>query len=160
MFPRAGGLRSSLSVAVRITLHDVARRVHRPGERGGPAPPRSPHGVHARARPPRRSAVRPAWVPPTQASVRPSPRQRAAWCYARHVNALKAHVKNGRIIVDQPTDLPEGTELYLVPAEPEDDMTAEERAELEAAIEEGAEDFERGDFDNAREFALRLAAKA
>ena len=76
------------------------------------------------------------------------------------VNALKAHVKNGRIVVDQPTDLPEGTELYLVPAEQGDDMSAEELAALEAAIEEGAEDFERGDFDNAREFALRLAAKA
>ncbi len=40
------------------------------------------------------------------------------------------------------------------------DMSAEERAELEAAIEEGAEDFKRGEFDNAREFALRLAAEA
>jgi hypothetical protein len=61
------------------------------------------------------------------------------------VNALKAQVKNGRIIVDEPTDLPDGTELYLVPAESEsDDESDEERAELEAAIDEGLDDFEAG----------------
>jgi hypothetical protein len=28
---------------------------------------------------------------------------------------LKAHVKNGRLVLDEPTDLPEGTEVDLVP---------------------------------------------
>jgi hypothetical protein len=28
---------------------------------------------------------------------------------------LKAVVKNGRIVVDEPTELPEGTEIELVP---------------------------------------------
>ena len=77
-------------------------------------------------------------------STLPQPRRSAPRCYARHVNALKAHVKNGRIIVDEPTDLPEGTELYLVPAEDDDEMDDEERAELEAAIDEGLDDFEAG----------------
>jgi hypothetical protein len=29
---------------------------------------------------------------------------------------VHARVKNGRLLVDEPTDLPEGTELVLVPA--------------------------------------------
>ena len=28
---------------------------------------------------------------------------------------LKAHVKNGRLVLDEPTDLPEGEEVELVP---------------------------------------------
>ena len=28
---------------------------------------------------------------------------------------LKAHVKNGRLVLDEPTDLPEGKEIELVP---------------------------------------------
>jgi hypothetical protein len=31
---------------------------------------------------------------------------------------VRARVKNGRLRVDEPTDLPEGTELYLVPTVP------------------------------------------
>jgi len=49
------------------------------------------------------------------------------------MHALRAHVHNGRIIVDEPTDLPEGTELELVRTD-EDDMSADERAELDAVL--------------------------
>jgi hypothetical protein len=44
---------------------------------------------------------------------------------------VRARVKNGRLVVDEPTDLPEGTEVEL--ATSEDglwDLTAEQRAEL------------------------------
>jgi hypothetical protein len=37
------------------------------------------------------------------------------------MQALKAHVLNGHIVVDEPTNLPEGTELYLMPLDEEDD---------------------------------------
>ncbi len=60
------------------------------------------------------------------------------------VNALKAHVKNGRIVVDEPTDLPEGTELYLVQAGGDEDESAEERAQIEAEIEAGLAEIEAG----------------
>jgi len=43
--------------------------------------------------------------------------------------ALKAHVENGRIIVDEPTDLPDGTELYIVAVDEE----LEDRLDVEAA---------------------------
>ena len=76
------------------------------------------------------------------------------------MHALKAHVENGRIVADEPVDLPDGTLLRVVPVDNlDDEMSAEERAELEQAIEEGYADFERGDHVDAKEFAARLAAK-
>jgi len=37
------------------------------------------------------------------------------------MHALKATVKSGHLVIDEPTDLPEGTELYLVPVNEEDE---------------------------------------
>jgi hypothetical protein len=74
--------------------------------------------------------------------------------------ALKAHVENGRIVADEPVDLPDGTLLRVLLAdEPDEAMSEEERLRLEQAIEEGYADFERGDFEDAAQFAARLAAK-
>ncbi|HWO26292.1 MAG TPA: hypothetical protein VNO30_46510 [Kofleriaceae bacterium] len=73
------------------------------------------------------------------------------------MKAVSARVLNGQIVLDEPIELPEGTTVQVLLTEP-DELTAEERAELEAAIEEGADDFERGDYEDARAFALRLAA--
>ena len=56
---------------------------------------------------------------------------------------LKAHVKNGRLVLDEPTDLPEGTEVEVVLVD--DGFDAEERARLIQAIEDGEDDIERGD---------------
>lgn len=54
------------------------------------------------------------------------------------MNALKAKVVGGRLVVDEPTELPEGTEVYLVPAEasadhylPEDAFTPAEWARFD-----------------------------
>jgi anti-sigma factor RsiW len=46
---------------------------------------------------------------------------------------LKAHVHNGRLLLDEPTDLPEGTEVRLTLAD--DEMDDDERAELHASLE-------------------------
>jgi hypothetical protein len=76
------------------------------------------------------------------------------------MHALKAHVENGRIVADEPVNLPDGTLLHVVPVdELDEEMSADERAELEQAIEEGYNDFERGDYEDATEFAARLVAK-
>jgi hypothetical protein len=72
------------------------------------------------------------------------------------MNALKAHVKNGRILVDEATDLPEGTELYLVPLkrdEDEDDADA-----LEGAISESLDDFEAGRIVNDETVRAKVRA--
>ena len=61
------------------------------------------------------------------------------------MHALKAQVRNGRLVLNEPTDLPEGEVVYLQLAEgvvpvDDDDMSDEERAalheELEASLEE------------------------
>jgi hypothetical protein len=59
---------------------------------------------------------------------------------------LRAHVRNGRIVLDEPTDRPEGELVYVqlvdgVVADDRDDLDDEERAalhgELDASIAEG-----------------------
>jgi hypothetical protein len=70
---------------------------------------------------------------------------------------LKAVVKNGRIVVDEPTELPDGTEIELVPVD--EHFDPEERARLLAAIDDGIEDFERGDHMDGFDFIARMRAK-
>lgn len=58
------------------------------------------------------------------------------------MHALKARVENGRLVMNEPTDLPEGTVLELVPAneagddvfERDDELTDEERAHVHQRI--------------------------
>jgi hypothetical protein len=55
-------------------------------------------------------------------------------------SALRARVHNGRITLDEPTDLPDGTVLELVPAVEVDDLDDEDREKLHAAIRRGVEE--------------------
>jgi len=70
---------------------------------------------------------------------------------------LKAVVRNGRLVVDEPTELPEGTEIELVAVD--DQFDPEERARLVRAIDDGIEDFERGDHVDGFEFIAQMRAK-
>lgn len=56
---------------------------------------------------------------------------------------VRANVRNGRLIVDEPTDLPDGTELDLVAAE-EDALDAGEQAILHAALEASYDELRTG----------------
>jgi hypothetical protein len=48
---------------------------------------------------------------------------------------VRGRVRNGRLVVDEPTDLPEGTEVELEAVEHERwDLTAEQREELKARL--------------------------
>ena len=83
------------------------------------------------------------------------------------VNALKAHVKNGRIVVDEPTDLPEGTVLTLVAVDDEvvlgvahDHMGTEEREALEKAIDAGLADVDAGRVVDAAVVLEKLRARS
>ncbi len=67
------------------------------------------------------------------------------------MKALKAHVRGGRVVVDEPTSLPEGTEFQLVPVD-EYGMTSEERDALEAALEESEGDAVAGRVISEEEF--------
>lgn len=57
---------------------------------------------------------------------------------------LRARVKNGRLVLDEPTDLPEGTEVDLVPADWWDDLDDEDRRRLEQTLARSAQDAENG----------------
>ena len=74
------------------------------------------------------------------------------------MQALKAHVQNGRLVLNEPTDLPEGTEVELVLVD-DGEFEPEERARLIQAIEEAEADIERGDYVDGIEFANQLLAK-
>ena len=76
-----------------------------------------------------------------------------------NVKAIRAHVQNGKIVPDEPIELPEGVAVEVLVPENEE-MTAQERAELDAEIEASATEFERGEFEDAHAFALRLVAKS
>jgi len=71
---------------------------------------------------------------------------------------LRGHVESGRIVVDEPIDLPDGTEVEIAVAD-EDDMTPEERAELDASIDRGMEQAARGEGISAEEMLRRLRAR-
>ena len=70
---------------------------------------------------------------------------------------LRGHVEGGRIIVDEPMDLPDGTEVEIAVAG-EDEMTPEERAELESSIDRGLEQAARGEMISSEELIRRLKA--
>lgn len=59
--------------------------------------------------------------------------------------SLEAHVRNGRLVLDEPVDLPEGTQVTLIPADDEDDLDETERERLHAALRRSAEQLARGE---------------
>lgn len=72
------------------------------------------------------------------------------------MRAHRIRVENGRIQLDEPTDLPNGTELYLVPAEQleevvllrEDGLDDAEREQLLHSIDESLAEAEAGDVED------------
>jgi hypothetical protein len=71
-------------------------------------------------------------------------------CY-RYWVTLKAHVHAGRLLVDEPTDLPEGTEVDLLPLDPGDWLDESDRAALHAALRESETDIAAGRLVDADE---------
>lgn len=73
------------------------------------------------------------------------------------MEALKAQVRNGRLVMDEATELPEGTEVRLVLAD--DELDDEERAELETALREGIAEMRAGQTLDGPEAIARLRAR-
>lgn len=69
---------------------------------------------------------------------------------------LKARVRDGRLVVDEPTDLPEGTEVDLLPLDPGDWLDADDRAALHAALRESDADVAAGRLLDAAEILKDL----
>lgn len=67
------------------------------------------------------------------------------------MKTLKAEVQNGRLRLDEPTTLPDGTVLELVVADAGDELGPDERAALHEALHEAWESAKRGDLRPASE---------
>ena len=57
---------------------------------------------------------------------------------------IKARVRGGRLVVDEPTNLPEGTELELLPLDPGDWLDDADRAALHAALGQSQAEVDAG----------------
>ena len=64
---------------------------------------------------------------------------------------IKALVHAGRLVVNQPTNLPEGTEVELLPLDPGDWLDDADRAALHAALAESDADIAAGRVVDAAE---------
>ncbi len=78
---------------------------------------------------------------------------------------VKARVRNRRLVLDEPTDRPEGEEVEMVPlddvlANGGDYLDDEERQRLHGSIERGIEDVNAGRTVDARQVIAELRARA
>lgn len=73
------------------------------------------------------------------------------------MRALKAKVRRGRLVLDEPTDLPEGAEVEV--AVFDDDLTPEERAELHASLDRALAQSEAGEGVDAWEYLAQYKAR-
>ena len=60
------------------------------------------------------------------------------------MSSLRARVQNGRLVLDEPTALPDGTIVDLVADDEGDDLTDSDRAALHAALERSWESVNAG----------------
>jgi hypothetical protein len=72
------------------------------------------------------------------------------------MSGLRATVKNGRIVLDEATALPEGTVLHLVLEDEGDNLGPVERAARRAAILEGFAEAKAGDVIPAEDVLAEL----
>ena len=68
----------------------------------------------------------------------------------------KIQVKNGRLALDEATDLPDGAEVEVLVID--DELTNEERAELHASLDRALEDSDAGRGMEAWEYLQRYRA--
>jgi len=78
-------------------------------------------------------------------------------CYAGPMT-IKARVCGGRLVVDEPINLPEGTELELLPLDPGDWLDDADRAALHAALAQSQADVDAGRLVDAADVLKRLRA--
>jgi hypothetical protein len=80
------------------------------------------------------------------------------------MSALKARVENGRLKLDEPTDLPDGRVVELIPldevlAEGGDDLDDQERALLHRSIDESIDDEAAGNVADLSKVIAELRAR-
>lgn len=77
--------------------------------------------------------------------------------YHREMHARRLQVTNGRLVLDEPTDLPDGAEVEVVVID--DELSAEQRAELHASLDRALDDSEAGRGIDAWEYLEQYRAR-
>jgi hypothetical protein len=72
---------------------------------------------------------------------------------------IKARVRAGRLVVDEPTNLPEGTEVELLPLDPGDWLDDADREALHAALARSDADVAAGRLFDAAEIIKGLRSR-
>ena len=72
---------------------------------------------------------------------------------------IKARVREGRLILDEPTDLPEGTEVEMLPLDPGDWLDETDRAALHEALRQSDADIATGRLVDAEEILRELRSR-
>ena len=75
------------------------------------------------------------------------------------MSTIRARVRDGRLIVDEPTDLPEGTELDLTIDDAGDSLDEADRAALHAAIRQAWASVQAGEGRLAADVLANLAKR-
>lgn len=77
------------------------------------------------------------------------------------VQQVKARVKNGRLVLDEPTDLPEGAEVTLSITDDADggDYDEEERDQIHESLAVSFEQVKKGQLIDGEEVLARLRAR-
>ncbi|MBI4818001.1 MAG: hypothetical protein HY791_17195 [Deltaproteobacteria bacterium] len=73
--------------------------------------------------------------------------------------SIRLEVEGGRLVAAAPDGWAEGAELDVVLADQDDDMSAEEVAELDSVLEKSLEQAATGRFTEASEFLVKLKAQ-
>lgn len=73
--------------------------------------------------------------------------------------AIIARVQAGRLVLDEPTDLPDGTEVPLLPLDPGDWLEDRDRAALHEALRQSAADVAAGRLIDAEEILRELRSR-
>ena len=69
-------------------------------------------------------------------------------------------MRAGRLVVDEPTDLPEGAEVELIAADSWDDLDDDERERLHAALASSEEDVREGRVRSAADVTADLRRRS
>ena len=72
---------------------------------------------------------------------------------------IKARVREGRLTLDEPTDLPEGTEIEMLPLDPGDWLDETDRAALHEALRQSDADIAAGRLVDAEEILRELRSR-
>ena len=72
---------------------------------------------------------------------------------------LRAHVANGRLVVDESGDLPDGAEVQIGVVDGGDQLDDDDRARLHAAIEQAQAERDRGEGIPAAQFLAELRSR-